>query len=133
MKVKNSDILALNMEEQVFAENELDSQDEKRAFERFPVKLDARLFFGNLIYSGKVTDLSQGGMFVNTKVKFPVNSEFMMVVLVNKRTVKIPVRVKRREKSENTYNLTARNGIGVELVDSPQMYMDFVDNYKSVI
>ncbi|MBI4683480.1 MAG: PilZ domain-containing protein, partial [Nitrospirae bacterium] len=60
----------------------LTAQVEKRACERYPANLQARLFFGNMIYSGMVTNLSKNGMFVSTKVRFPVNSEFMMVVLL---------------------------------------------------
>ena len=119
-------------EKKVWREDVLEVQADRRAYERFPAKIDARLFFGNLIYTGKITDLSQSGMFVSTRVGFPVNSEFLMVVLVNDRTIKIPVKVRRKVKNENGYS-SGNNGIGVELVDSPQQYMDFIDNYKSVI
>jgi hypothetical protein len=68
---------------------------DRRAFERYPANLQARLFYGNTIYSGMITNLSKSGMFVSTRVKFPVNSEFVMVVNLNNRSMKIPVKVRR--------------------------------------
>jgi Tfp pilus assembly protein PilZ len=108
-----------------------DAQVEKRAYERFPVNLQARLFFGNMIYSGMVTNLSRSGMFVSTKVKFPVNSEFIMVVTLNNRALKLPIRVRRAVKKESDYNSKIDSGVGVELLGAPQNYLDFVGTRKS--
>ncbi|HDH06080.1 MAG TPA: PilZ domain-containing protein [Nitrospirae bacterium] len=104
---------------------------DRRAFERFPANLDARLFYGNLIYAGMVTNLSRNGMFVSTRVKFPVNSEFMMVVLLDNRTIKIPIKVRRRVKKEKGYYSKMDNGIGVELLETPQNFIDYVVTRKS--
>ncbi len=142
MHVRHSDILAAqevenvseaHIENKVWREDVIEAQAERRIFERFPAKLDARLFFGNMIYAGRITDLSQSGMFINTKVGFPVNSEFFMVVLVDGRTLKIPVRVKRRVKTDKAYSPINESGIGVELMNSSQKYMEFIENFKSVI
>lgn len=110
---------------------QLDAQVDRRAYERYPASLQARLFFGNMIYSGKVTNISKKGMFVNTNIRFPVNTEFMMVVLLNNRTVKIPIKVRRTIKRESGYNSRTDCGIGVELLDAPQPYIDFVGTRKS--
>ena len=104
---------------------------ERRAFERFPANIEARLFYGNLIYTGMVTNLSKNGMFVSTRVKFPVKSEFMMVVFLDNRTIKIPVKVRRRVKKENDYYSKTDNGIGVELLEPPQDFLDYVVTRKS--
>jgi len=109
----------------------LDTQMERRADERFPDNLQARLFFGNMIYSGKVTNLSKKGMFVSTNVRFPVNTEFMMVVMLNKRTLKLPIKVRRAVKRESAYNSKTDCGIGVELLDAPRNYLDYVGTRKS--
>ncbi len=112
-------------------DEQLDNQMERRAHERFPDNLQARLFFGNMIYSGKVTNLSKKGMFVSTNVRFPVNTEFMMVVLLNNRTLKLPIKVRRSVKRESAYNSRTDCGIGVELLDAPQNYLDYVGTRKS--
>jgi len=109
----------------------LDAHVDRRAYERFPANLQARLFFGNMIYSGKVTNLSKKGMFVSTNIRFPVNSEFMMVVMLNNRALKIPIKVRRTIKRESDYNSRTDCGIGVELLDVPQNYIDFVGTRKS--
>jgi Tfp pilus assembly protein PilZ len=105
-------------------EAELKVYAEKRSYERFHTSLDARLFYGKLIYAGKITDLSQKGMFINTKVEFPVNSKFMLVVLLEGRTVKIPIKVIRTSKTD--INNDPESGIGVELLDTPGLYLDFI-------
>lgn len=105
----------------------LQLKTDRRAYERYPAKLEARLFFGNLIYTGMITDLSLKGMFISTKVGFPVNSEFMMIVLVNERAMKIPVKVRRRVNGEGHYS-AGMSGIGVELLGAPQNYAQFVDS-----
>jgi Tfp pilus assembly protein PilZ len=104
---------------------------DRRAFERYPANLQARLFYGNTIYSGMITNLSKSGMFVSTRVKFPVNSEFVMVVNLNNRSMKIPVKVRRSVKKDSDYYSKADNGIGVELLGIPQCYMEYVGACKS--
>ncbi|GBD96779.1 MAG TPA: PilZ domain-containing protein [Nitrospirae bacterium] len=104
---------------------------ERRAFERFPANLDARLFYGNLIYTGMVKNLSQNGMFVSTKVNFPLNSEFIMVVLLNNRTIKLPVKVRRKVRKESGYYSKMDDGIGVELLEPPQNFLDYAGSRKS--
>ncbi|MBI5663837.1 MAG: PilZ domain-containing protein [Nitrospirae bacterium] len=112
-------------------DEQLDTQLERRAYERFPDNLQARLFFGNMIYSGMVTNLSKKGMFVSTNVRFPVNTEFMLVVLLNNRTLKLPIKVRRSVKRESAYNSRTDCGIGVELLDAPQNYLDYIGTRKS--
>ncbi len=97
---------------------------EKRACRRIHANLQARLFYGNLIYTGTVTNLSEKGMFIRTKVQFPVNSVCITLVLVNEQVVKIPVKVKRTAAPESEYSTDC--GIGVELVNAPQNYLDYV-------
>ena len=108
-----------------------DRYRERRGHDRYPANLQARLFYGNMIYSGMVTNISQSGMFVNTQIDFPVNSQFVMVVLLNERTLKVPVKVKRTAgRDDNNYS-RPDSGIGIELLDIPQNYLDYVGACKS--
>ncbi|GEM_PF-1189283 len=111
------------------ADSRLNMHAEKRACMRISANLQARLFYGNLIYTGTVTNLSEKGMFVSTKVRFPVNSVCIMLVLVNEQVVKIPVKVKRSVAPEGGYSPDC--GMGVELVNAPQNYLDYVNACKS--
>ncbi len=115
----------------VWADDELNLHMEKRAYRRVPADLQARVLYGNLIYSGKVTDISENGMFINTKVTFPVNAVFLLMVLVNDCVMKIPIKVKRLVKSGEDYSGEDRCGMGVELVKTPQHYLDYVSSCKA--
>jgi Tfp pilus assembly protein PilZ len=115
----------------VWTDGKFDVHRERRVCERFSSNLQARLFYGNLIYTGKVTNISMSGMFISTKVKFPVNSEFLMVVLLDDRTVKIPIKVKRTIKQEDDY-YSELSGLGVELLQAPRNYLDYVGSCKPI-
>jgi Tfp pilus assembly protein PilZ len=115
----------------VWADDELNLHMEKRAYSRVPANLEARVLYGNLIYSGKVTDISEAGMFINTKVSFPVNAVFLLMVLVNECVIKVPIKVKRRVQSGEDLSGQNKCGMGVELVKTPQHYLDYVSSCKA--
>lgn len=104
---------------------------EKRAYERLFVKLQSRIFYGNMVYSGTVTNISEDGMFINTKISFPVDSMFVIAVLQNGETLKISVKVKRISKSYNYDTGTEDHGIGVMLISPPHDYISFVGRCRS--
>ncbi len=120
---------AVKKEPAIWADNQFNIHPEKRACRRIPANLQARLFYGNMIYTGTVTNLSENGMFISTKVKFPVNSVFIMLMLINKHALKIPIKVRRTVSPENDYY--PDYGMGVELVNAPQNYLDYVTGYQS--
>ncbi len=122
---------ANNREPKVWADNELNLHAEKRAYRRIPANLQARVLYGNLIYSGKVTDISENGMFINTKMNCPVNVVFLLVVMVNDTVMKVPIKVKRTVKYEKNNSGYGSSGIGVELVNTPQGYLDYVNDCKA--
>ena len=105
---------------------------EKRAFERLPVNLQARLFYGNMVYSGTVTNLSEKGMFVSTKMGFAVESVFVIVVLPGENSLMVPIRVRRTVKPKNYLDSDVESGIGVEVFNAPQDYIDYVYRCKSL-
>lgn len=115
----------------VWADEELHLHAEKRAYRRIPANLQARVLYGNLIYSGKVTDISENGMFISTKMNFPVNVVFLLVVMVNDSVIKVPIKVKRTVRFEKDYSGDGSSGIGVELVNTPQNYLDYVSSCKA--
>jgi hypothetical protein len=108
---------------------------EKRAFERLPVNFQARLFYGNMIYTGTVTNLSENGMFISTKMNFPVDSVLVSAILEDQSiihsSIRLPVRIRRTVRSNNYYDLIKDSGIGVELLKPLQEYAEFVSNFKS--
>ncbi len=106
---------------------------EKRAFERLPVNLQARMFFGNMIYSVKVTDISENGMFINTKINFALNSIVLTILLLDNDTIKMPVIIKRIEKSDNGLSGNSRRGLGSEVYQTNKEYNDYVSLCKKAL
>jgi Tfp pilus assembly protein PilZ len=98
---------------------------EKRAFQRFPVKLQSRLFYGNMIYTGIVTNLSENGMFISTKVNFPVDSVFIAIILLDANTISVPIKIRRTVRAEQSTG-NGESGLGVGLLNTSKAYLDFV-------
>ncbi len=134
-KTKNDELELAQVENdrepKVWADEELNLHSEKRAYRRIPANLQARVLYGNLIYTGQVTDISENGMFINTKMNFPVNVVFLLVVMVNDTVIKVPIKVKRIVRYKKDNSATGSSGIGVELVDTPQGYLDYVNDCKA--
>jgi hypothetical protein len=96
---------------------------EKRNFKRIQTKIDARFFYGNLFYSGTVLNVSENGMFINTKRFLPLDSMFVVIVRSNHNYFKVIAKVKRSQKSNDI-----SNGVGVELLSPSSDYLKFINN-----
>lgn len=99
---------------------------EKRTFQRLPVNLQSRLFYGNMVYTGIVTNLSENGMFISTKVSFPVDSVFIAIILPDTHTISIPIKIKRTVKEVDQLTGNGNSGIGVSLLNPSKQYLDLV-------
>ena len=104
---------------------------EKRVSERMPSNFNARLFYGNMVYTGVVTNLSEKGMFISTKRNFPVKSVFVTAILVDDDSINIPVKIRRNGKSGSPSGYSDDYGMGVELLETSQEYLELVSSYKS--
>jgi hypothetical protein len=101
---------------------------QRRAFERIPADLQANFFCGNTIFTGTVTNLSENGMFVKTKMCFPFDSTLEILIPLKEEVLKVPIKVSRIEKAEDFYD-----GMGVEVLNPPQNYVEFVSRLKSTL
>ncbi len=99
---------------------------QKRAFDRIPVNLEVLYFCGSMIHNGTITNLSEKGMFISTKMDFPFDSSFELLIPLNNEILNVPVKVKRIVKTDNFYD-----GIGVELLNPLPNYLRFVNNLRS--
>ena len=102
---------------------------EKRAHKRLSSKLPARLVYGNLFYASSVTDFSEKGVFLKARMNFNINSVFVLVLLIGNRIVNVLGKVKRVVKS-NDHKETISSGMGVELVNPPVQYLEFVKEQR---
>lgn len=98
---------------------------ERRCFKRIPVRIDFRCFQRDCF--GTIVNLSENGMFINSnKIDFPFESQFTIFIPFKDESLNVRVKVNRLNKSHGYYD-----GIGVELVNPPQNYLNFVSYLRS--
>ena len=99
---------------------------QKRTSERKPSNINIKFSCDNADYSGTVINLSKNGMFIKTRdMCFPFNSTFEIIIPLEKEVLNLPVKVSRITKTNDTYD-----GIGVELLDPPRNYLEFVKSFR---
>lgn len=96
------------------------SYGEKRAFKRIPANIDARFFYGNTFYSGVIRNLSDHGMFIDTKKSLPSDSMFVVILREDNDLLKVTVKVKRFPTNSDSCL-----GMGVELIGTSSGYVEF--------
>ncbi len=99
-----------------------------RAYERVSANIEAKFFYGNSIYSGEITNLSENGIFISTKICFPFESRFEILIPLDGKVVKVPVKVSRIIKTDDFYD-----GMGLELLEQPRNYVEIVSSLKSAV
>ena len=102
-----------------------------RAFERLPVKLKARLYWGNKVYPGTVGNFSEKGMFIRTRMSPPFDSVIEVVIDKSKGFLKFPSNVRWLAQVNSVDNEGNEHIIGVELMDVPPDYLEFIKRLKS--
>ena len=71
--------------------------------------------------SAVLTNCSEGGMYIKTRISYPFDYAYEAYIPVKDSLLKVPVKVVRIDKSGPAYE-----GMGVELLDLPQKYLEFV-------
>jgi len=115
----------------VWGDGMLNVQKERRSYDRVSTRMEARFFCGNRYYAGKITDVSEQGMFINTDIKLPIDTSFEIMMLINDQVTKVPVTVRRTVDSTYRSDNFSSGGMGVELVKSPVRYLSYVSSLKS--
>jgi len=104
---------------------------ERRTYERLSAKLQAKLFYADTTHTGTVSNLSESGMFICTKINFPIDAMFAIALLQNGQSFKITVQVKRTAKTCGHYPDIEEDGIGVVLLNPPRDYLEFVGKCRA--
>ena len=99
---------------------------QKRAYERMPISLKVNFFYGNELSSGTMTNCSENGMFINTSMCLPFGSIFEIIIKLQDELLKVSAHVTRLVKTGDFYD-----GMGVELFNKHQEYLDFVNRLKT--
>lgn len=92
-----------------------------------PVNLYASFFHENKLFTGIVKTLSENNMFISTSMDFPLSSRFELHIPFMPDILRVPVRVKRFIKSNDSYN-----GVDVEVLEPDTKYLEFVERMKSI-
>jgi len=115
----------------VWGDSMLMNQRERRAFDRVPTGMEARFLCGNRYYAGKITDVSEKGMFINTDIRLPNDINLDIIMLIDNAITIVPVTVKRSVEASFRSDDFSCGGMGVELVRTPIEYLTYVTNLKS--
>lgn len=100
---------------------------QRRAYERKPSNVKTKFFLGNSVYFGTITNFSENGLFVDTKdIYFPLRSRFEIFIPSSGEVLKLPVEVRRLAETGDIHY-----GMGVELLDPPQNYLEFMDSLRT--
>jgi hypothetical protein len=99
---------------------------EKRAHTRIASTLRVEFDCSNTICCCTATNLSEKGMLLKTSdILFPMDTHFEIYIHLKGKVLEVPVKVNRIVKTDNTYD-----GIGIELMDSPPAYVEFINNLR---
>ena len=98
----------------------------KRAYERIPASLEVRFFLGNSLCKGFMKNLSENGMCIKTRLCFPFESRFELLIPLKEKIMDVAVKVSRVKKTVDFYDT-----MGVEVLNQPKEYLEFVNSIKA--
>jgi len=99
---------------------------EKRNYKRFSTDIHVTFCCcATDYYSGTATNMSDKGMFINTNMCFPLESDLDILILLNEEMLRVPVKVRWLRKFSEIYD-----GVGVEVQNSPQKFLEFIDSLR---
>ena len=104
----------------------------KRAFERLPVKLKARLYWGNKVYPGTVSNFSENGMFISSRMSPPFDAVIEVVIDKDNGFLKFPSNVRWSVRINHLDKYDEDSIMGVEFLDVPAEYLEFLKSIKKV-
>ncbi len=97
----------------------------RRSFNRIPTDIKVKFFSGTEMCYGTVMNLTEKGMFIRTKVNFPLQPQLRILMPCKDEFLRLNVWVKSFGGSDSI-----NNGLGVELLNPPQKYLEFVGNLR---
>ncbi len=99
---------------------------QNRAYDRIHVQLEAMYHCGVKNNKGIVKNISENGLFIRTKMDFPFDINFDLIIPSSKGSLHFPVKINRLVKSDGEYN-----GIGLEIADQSETYLDYVNSLRT--
>ena len=101
---------------------------DRRSFDRVDTSLPVKYVCDDILYSGTIKNISENGMFIKTGNFLPCINWIEIFVPLEEGISKFFARIRRIEKVDES-NLS----MGIELLDPPDSYIEFVSNLKASI
>ena len=100
---------------------------DRRTFRRIYLKLHARFFFDDITHTGNISNLSGNGMYIKMDMGLYYYKPGIIVhYLLKSSALDMTVQLSRFVEEDDCYF-----DMGVELVDHPKQYLDFVASLGS--
>ncbi len=129
-KLQSKDNIIPKKNARVSSNNILNVRKDRRTHNRISTNIEARFLYGKRFYAGKITNISESGMFIHTEMILPRSSNMEVIVMIGKEVARLPVTVRRTVHNRSQYKLYEPGGIGVELHQSSPKYLSFVNTLK---
>lgn len=98
----------------------------KRAFDRIQKSIFVKFLDEKSEYPGIIMNLSEKGMFINTKETFPLKPKIEILIPLKEEILQVRGKIRSFVKAGKIYN-----GIGVELLNPAQNYLEFISNLRT--
>jgi uncharacterized protein (TIGR02266 family) len=93
---------------------------------RFTKRLEVKFSSGGDTYKGRLSNLSQGGLFIRTKRVFSPGTTIAMELVLPDGTISFLKGIVRW--AEKTH-LAIKNGMGIELMEKDTAYINFIKSF----
>ncbi len=100
---------------------------QRRAFVRISANIRAQFYSGFSPYNAVVSNFSENGMCISTVNCLPCGYRVEIHLTLQSEIIKMPATIRRIVKSDDLHFT-----IGLELINPPQKYLLFVDNYRQM-
>ncbi len=108
--------------------NCINRKKENRLFERTEITLPVKYLCENILYNGTIKNISENGMFISTCNFLPCSHIVELLIPLKKEVSKFYAKIRRIEREDDSsYN------IGVELLNPPEKYLEFIKSLRSSI
>ncbi len=96
---------------------------QQRKYKRIPVNIPLRFACGRTFVPGTAKNLSETGLFVNTKSSFPVESKMEVLMKLEDEILIVPIEIVRVRESDHN-----GTGMGVRILNVPKKYVECISN-----
>jgi hypothetical protein len=94
---------------------------------RFTKRLEARFHAAGLSFTGILSNLSENGLFIRTNRGFAPDTVINIELLIPDRKISFLKGIVRR--TIKTPMSSLKNGMGIELIEKDDIYIDFVKSF----